>query len=41
VLSKFAKNERSDLEEIIQKCVSAAETFVNEGIDSTMNKFNS
>ena len=40
VLSKFSKNEQNELEEIIQKCASAAITFINEGIENTMNEFN-
>jgi PTH1 family peptidyl-tRNA hydrolase len=40
VLQPFSKQESEILPFILQKAASAAITFVDEGIDAAMNKFN-
>lgn len=40
VLSRFSKEERVLVEESIQKSCKAIRCFVEEGIDSAMNKYN-
>lgn len=40
VLQPFTKAERSAMDETIQKAASAVETWVREGSDAAMNKFN-
>jgi len=41
VLSDFSKGESSKLPEIVETAVDACLTFIVEGIDSSMNKYNS
>ena len=40
VLSRFSKAERAQLPEILDRAVRGVETFVQEGVQSAMNKFN-
>jgi PTH1 family peptidyl-tRNA hydrolase len=40
VLSRFGRDEREAAAEVVSRAADAAETFVNEGIDAAMNRFN-
>ncbi|HEX9655086.1 MAG TPA: aminoacyl-tRNA hydrolase [bacterium] len=40
VLSKFDEAERKELNDVIDKCVQACRSFVVEGINIAMNRFN-
>jgi len=41
VLSKFAKNERSILDSMIATSVDAVRSFIADGLEVTMNRYNS
>ncbi len=40
VLSKFSKEERISIDESIQRASQGVETFIKEGIDVAMNRYN-
>jgi PTH1 family peptidyl-tRNA hydrolase len=40
VLQDFSRDERSELSTILDRAAEAALTFVKEGVEKTMNKFN-
>ena len=40
VLGKFSKGEQRDVEETADRAVAAAETWIRDGIEPAMNKFN-
>jgi peptidyl-tRNA hydrolase, PTH1 family len=40
ILNKFKKSEKSDLDFILSECVDAVESFIENGIEMTMNHFN-
>jgi len=40
VLSPFNEQERKDLKDVLDKCVQACTSFVVEGINTTMNRYN-
>ncbi|MEO7719787.1 MAG: aminoacyl-tRNA hydrolase [Capsulimonas sp.] len=40
VLGKFGKGEQRDVEETIDRAAAAAETWIKDGIEPAMNKFN-
>lgn len=40
VLSRFNKEEKKQLDTIIDKCIDAIELYIEKGIEETMNKYN-
>lgn len=40
VLSEFAKEEKGAIEEVIDKAIYACETWIKDGIEIAMNKYN-
>jgi PTH1 family peptidyl-tRNA hydrolase len=40
ILNKFKTTEKKDLEFILDKCVDVVECFVENGLDTTMNRYN-
>jgi len=40
VLKRFTKKEKTLIKESVQKCVSALDSLIREGLGKTMNKFN-
>jgi peptidyl-tRNA hydrolase, PTH1 family len=40
VLSGFPRNEQGILQEAVAKAVDCCTTWVNDGIDASMNRFN-
>ncbi len=40
ILNKFKNAETSDLDLILDKCADAVESFLKDGIDAAMNRFN-
>ncbi len=40
VLSRFNKREQKELPEVIEWAANAAESFIEEGIEATMNQYN-
>jgi PTH1 family peptidyl-tRNA hydrolase len=40
ILNKFKTTEKKDLEFILDKCVDVVECFIENGLDTTMNRYN-
>jgi len=40
VLSKFNKSEEKEIKELIPKAIDGIENWIDEGLESTMNKYN-
>ena len=40
VLSRFSKDERSEVDSMVKKAADAVEAILSDGIDSAMNSFN-
>jgi PTH1 family peptidyl-tRNA hydrolase len=40
VLSEFSESERAEIDRVVQRAADAIETFVTDGVQATMNRFN-
>ena len=40
VLSEFSESERAEIDCVVQRAADAIETFVTDGVQATMNRFN-